>query len=89
MGTARANLLIVDDERKICEILREILEAAGYNIHTALNGTTALRIIEEHDIDLMLLDIKLPDIDGITLLKKSKKIRPQTSVVMISAFGTI
>jgi len=82
-------ILIIDDERKICEILKEILESEGYKTLSTLNGTDALRKLEKNNIDLALLDIKLPDIDGITLLKKIKKINSNTSVIMISAFGTV
>ncbi|MCK4395255.1 sigma-54-dependent Fis family transcriptional regulator [candidate division WOR-3 bacterium] len=82
-------MLIVDDEKKICNILSEILKDEGYAISLSLNGTDAEQIIENNNIDLVLLDLKLPDIDGITLLKRSKKIKPDMSIVMISAFGTI
>jgi two-component system nitrogen regulation response regulator NtrX len=89
MKSSISNILIVDDEQKICEILSEILEGEGYKTHTAYNGADALDNIRKYDIDLMLLDIKLPDMDGITVLKKIKKINPVVSVVMISAFGTV
>jgi len=82
-------ILIVDDEPKICRILEEILEAEGYATQFVLNGTDAIKKLEKNDIDMVLLDIKLPDIDGITLLKKFKKIKPELLVIMISAFGTV
>lgn len=83
------NILIVDDEQKICELMSEILDGAGYNTTTAYNGADALNIITKNEIDLILLDIILPDTDGILLLKKIKKINPLISVVMISAFGNV
>lgn len=89
MKRNRYYILIVDDEKKICNILSEILKDEGYAIALSYNGTEAERIIEKKDIDLVLLDLKLPDIDGITLLKKFKKMKPNVSIVMISAFGTI
>ena len=82
-------ILIVDDEPKICNLLKEILDAEGYETDTALNGADALEKIEDGEIDLVLLDIKLPDIDGIALLKKIKKHSSDISVIMISAFGTV
>ncbi|HEC77619.1 MAG TPA: sigma-54-dependent Fis family transcriptional regulator [candidate division WOR-3 bacterium] len=82
-------ILIVDDEPKICRILEEILEAEGYATQFVLNGTDAIKKLEKNDIDMVLLDIKLPDIDGITLLKKFKKMKPELLVIMISAFGTV
>ncbi len=82
-------ILIIDDEAKICELLKEILDAEGYETDTALNGADGFEKIKKDNIDLILLDIKLPDIDGITLLKKIKKNFSDVSVIMISAFGTV
>jgi two-component system nitrogen regulation response regulator NtrX len=82
-------ILIVDDEKKICDILKEILEHEGYEVSTALNGGDATRVVETDDIHLVLLDIKLPDTDGLSLLKHFSKIRPEIPVIMISAFGTV
>ncbi len=82
-------LLIVDDELKICEILKDILDAEGYGVDFATNGNESLKKIYRNNFDLVLLDIKLPDIDGITILKKIKEYDPDISVIMISAFGTV
>ncbi|MEO0137250.1 MAG: sigma-54 dependent transcriptional regulator [candidate division WOR-3 bacterium] len=82
-------ILIIDDETKICEILKDILENEGYIADFATNGTDGLRKIQKDQIDLVLLDVKLPDIDGLNLLKKIKDFDPNISVIMISAFGTI
>ncbi|MEO0094298.1 MAG: sigma-54 dependent transcriptional regulator [candidate division WOR-3 bacterium] len=82
-------ILIIDDETKICEILKDILENEGYIADFATNGTDGLRKIQKDQIDLVLLDVKLPDIDGLTLLKKIKDFDPDISVIMISAFGTV
>lgn len=82
-------ILIVDDETKICEILKDILENEGYIADFATNGTDGLRKIQKDQIDLVLLDVKLPDIDGLTLLKKIKDFDSDISVIMISAFGTV
>ncbi|MEO0127688.1 MAG: sigma-54 dependent transcriptional regulator [candidate division WOR-3 bacterium] len=82
-------ILIVDDETKICEILKDILDNEGYIADFATNGTDGLRKIQKDQIDLVLLDVKLPDIDGLTLLKKIKDFDSDISVIMISAFGTV
>ncbi|OQX55995.1 MAG: hypothetical protein B5M53_03505 [Candidatus Cloacimonas sp. 4484_209] len=89
MDNNKYNILIVDDEKKICNILSEILKDEGYHIALSYNGTDAQAIVEEDNVDLILLDMRLPDIDGIALLKRFKEIKPDISVVMISAFGTI
>ena len=72
MENTKYNILIVDDEKKICNILSEILEDEGYAISLSFNGTDAQKIIKNNNIDLVLLDLKLPDIDGITLLRRFK-----------------
>jgi DNA-binding NtrC family response regulator len=82
-------ILIVDDETKICEILKDILIGEGYDADFAINGTEGLKKIQKGKFDLVLLDIKLPDIDGLTILKKMKEFDPDISVIMISAFGTV
>lgn len=87
--TTRARILIVDDERKICEILKDILESEGYSVDFVLNGYDALRKVQKNGFDLLLLDMKLPDIDGLTVLKRIKEINTEIGVIMISAFGTV
>lgn len=89
MDKDRSRLLIVDDEKKICEILHEILHGESYEVVTALKGQNALEKMRHNSFDLILLDIKLPDISGIDILKTIKKQYSDTSVVMISAFGTV
>lgn len=82
-------ILIVDDEKKICHILREILETEGYYAADVFNGADAMKKIGGKPWDLVLLDVKLPDTDGIKLLSTIKKDYPQIAVVMISAYGTV
>ncbi len=82
-------ILIVDDERKICDILTEILENEGYDVSAAYNAADALKKLDRQSFALALIDIKLPDTDGLTLMKKVKQLFPAMSCVVISAFGTI
>jgi two-component system nitrogen regulation response regulator NtrX len=89
MDNAEFNILIVDDEKKICDILKDILDSEEYTIHTANDGAGALKKIETLQYDMIILDIKLPDCNGLTFLKKLKEIMPTIPVIMISAFGTI
>lgn len=85
----KSRILIIDDEIKICEILKDILNGEGYETDFVVNGTEGLKKIQKNRIDLVLLDIILPDIDGLTVLKKIKEFDSEISVIMISAFGTV
>ena len=87
---AKTNILIVDDEQDIRESLRDILEDEGHNIFLAENAKVARLIKEKENIELILLDIWMPDCDGITLLKEwatTNKIN--CPVLMMSGHGTI
>ncbi|MGQ9846037.1 MAG: sigma-54-dependent transcriptional regulator [Bacteroidales bacterium] len=84
-----ANILIVDDERSIRNSLKEILEHENYTIETAENGHQALNILKQKSIDVVLCDIKMPQMDGIELLDIILKEYNSTQVIMISGHGDI
>ncbi|SMP61279.1 response regulator [Anoxynatronum buryatiense] len=64
------NILVVDDEEHILELLKFNLEKAGYQVYMAENGQEALKLLEMHQMDLMVLDLMLPDLDGIEICKR-------------------
>jgi len=82
-------VLIVDDEEGIRESLSGIFEDEGYDIITARSGEEALKILKEQNMDLILLDVWLPGIDGVQTLKEIKDIKPDIPVIMISGHGNI
>lgn len=82
-------ILVVDDEESICQSLKGILVDEGYEVLTAGSGEESLKIIEEELPNLVLLDIWLPGIDGIEVLKIIKSDYPHVQVVMMSGHGTI
>jgi two-component system nitrogen regulation response regulator NtrX len=82
-------ILIVDDEESICQTIRGILTDEGHEVITAASGEEALRMVEEEMPILVLLDIWLPGIDGLEVLKAIKTGHPQILVVMMSGHGTI
>ena len=85
-----AHILIVDDERDIRELLKEILEDEGYEVSVAENGESARLARRARRPDLVLLDIWMPDVDGISLLKEwSDERGPATPVIMMSGHGTV
>ncbi len=82
-------ILVVDDEEGICLSLKGILTDEGYDVLTAMSGEECLRLIEDELPDLILLDIWLPGMDGIEVLKVVKSRYPQIQVIMMSGHGTI
>lgn len=86
----KPSILIVDDEPDICSSVRDILEDEGYVVKVAENGETARRALRHSTPDLILLDIWMPDIDGITLLKEiTSDLAINTPVIMMSGHGTV
>ncbi len=82
-----ATVLIVDDESSIIFSLTEAMQDAGYRVITSANGEEAVREAKESSPDIVLLDMKLPDIDGLKVLEQIKTINPKTPVIMMSAYG--
>ncbi len=81
-------VLVVDDERDICRMISNILKEEGYKVDKAYDGEQAIRKVKARGYNLMLLDYKLPDIDGIDVLKEIRRIKPSLKVIMISAYGS-
>ena len=87
MGQEIMKVLVVDDEDFICELLDEFLSLKGYDVTTARNGDEALLDFVENKPDLVLLDIRMPGISGVKVLRKIKNIDKDVRVIMLSAFG--
>ncbi|HEX6803169.1 MAG TPA: sigma-54 dependent transcriptional regulator [Terriglobales bacterium] len=83
------SVLIIDDEAEIRESLQTLLELEGYEAETAPNGAEGLARLGERPFDLVLLDLALPDRNGIELLPQIRALDPQISVIMITAYGTV
>jgi DNA-binding response OmpR family regulator len=79
-------ILIVDDDQNILRLYKEELEEDGYQIVTASNGKEAMEQFEKEAPDLVTLDILLPDVDGIKLLRQMKEKRPRLPVIMSTAY---
>ena len=67
------NILVVDDEKEIADLLEVYLKSDGYTVHKFYNGTEALQCIEQTDLDLAVLDVMLPDIDGFRVCQKIRE----------------
>lgn len=84
----KAKILVIDDEKVFLESLLNILNQEGYNAFGATSAEEGIKFLKENNPDVILLDVRLPDVDGITLLKYIKEIK-NVPVIMISAYGTI
>jgi DNA-binding response OmpR family regulator len=82
-------ILLVDDEKNIRLTLSHSLESLGLPIRTAVNGEEALQKLQEVEFGLLLLDLKMPGLDGMEVLRRVRKRWPKTRVIMITAHGTI
>jgi two-component system response regulator PilR (NtrC family) len=82
-------LLIVDDEEGYRQVLKAIFDAEGYGVETANDGRSALARLKNGKVDLIVSDVRMPDIDGIELLKTSRELNPDIGVVLMTAFGTL
>ena len=85
----KGKILIADDERTIRETVSMILNEEGYDTDAVPNGKEALELLEAKNYDILITDIKMPEMDGMELINQSFKICPQTSVIIITAHGSI
>ncbi len=88
MIKTKAKILIVDDEEAMCELLNVILSKDGYQVTATTDGLEALKSFRKSSFDVIIQDIKMPEIDGITLMQKFKEIDPLVAVIIITAFST-
>jgi two-component system response regulator HydG len=88
-GANFLNLVIVDDERSIREACREVAQSLGFNAFVADSVEHVYRVLDEHGIDVVLLDLKLPGVGGLEALREIKSRRPDAVVVVITGHGTV
>jgi DNA-binding response OmpR family regulator len=89
MNQAEVRILVVDDERNIRNNLGMVLEAEGYKVDTAGNGDDALLRVKEGRYDIAFIDIQMPKMDGLEVLRYVRGLRPKMPVVMLTAYGTV
>ncbi|MBI3989293.1 MAG: sigma-54-dependent Fis family transcriptional regulator [candidate division NC10 bacterium] len=85
----KERILAVDDEENLLHFLSKLLKGEGYRVEVARAGGEALERAKEADFDLAILDLKLPDMDGMAVLRAFREMAPEANVVMITAYGSI
>lgn len=81
------SILVIDDEEMMRNLLTKILGRDGYSVTTAADGESALEILEQGQVDLIISDLRMPGLDGFELLKIVKQKYPDMGVIMMTAFG--
>ena len=84
-----AKILVVDDDEQMREDIAEMLSREGYEVAHVGSGEEALKKLKKEDIDVILTDLMMPGIDGMEVLRQSKKLKPAVRIIMITGFGTI
>src|SRR5476649_64261 len=87
--TQSANVLIIDDEQGLASLIARILTLEGFNIFNSYTAQEGLKTLMLEDIHVVISDVKLPDINGVELVKLIKEKKPYVEVISLTAYGTI
>jgi len=82
-------VLLVDDEEEFVETLAERMRIRGMDVSTSNSGANALQLVDDEDFDVVVLDLKMPGVDGIEALKRIKRRRPDIQVVLLTGHATV
>lgn len=84
---ARRKILVIDDELELLNLLQAVLEAKGYQAFCATSGAAGIRLHDREHPDLIVLDLRMPEMDGIEVLRRIRQRDPVVRVVILTAFG--
>jgi DNA-binding NtrC family response regulator len=82
-------ILVIDDELFVRELLQEFLTKEGYKVYTAESGEKGIELVKATPVEIALIDLKMPGIDGISTLKEIKRIAPNTTAIILTGYPTI
>ncbi|MBI4296762.1 MAG: response regulator [Chloroflexi bacterium] len=84
---ARLKILVVDDNQDFCESVRDILEAEGHEVQATYDGQSAVELAQKECFGLILMDLVIPGMDGVTAIKAIRKTSPSVPIIVVTAFG--
>jgi DNA-binding response OmpR family regulator len=84
----KSNILVVDDEPVARQSLSDILRLEGYAVNAVPNGQAAVEYVRTHPVDLMIVDLRMPGMDGLEVVQVVNSVSPETEVILLTAFGT-
>ena len=85
----KINVLVVDDDEDTRDVLEDILEDAGYSVWTADSGEQAVAMLAETPMDLVLTDMRMPGQDGLDVLEETKRLSPETDVIVMTGYASV
>ncbi|MFP4158775.1 MAG: response regulator [Desulfobacterales bacterium] len=85
---SKAAILLVDDEEEFVNTLAERLEIRGFQPEVATSGQQAVEIMEKRNFDVMVLDVKMPGMDGLKVMERAKDLRPDLPVILLTGHGS-
>jgi DNA-binding NtrC family response regulator len=85
----KARVLLLDDEKELVDVMKERLELAGYTVTSCYEIETALKSVKAEEYDVAILDLVMPDTDGITAMLRIKMVRPLIEILVLSGRGTL
>ena len=80
-------ILVVDDNPAMADTLADILEVKGFSVHAAASGTEALKILREQPVDILLTDVKMPEMNGLELYRETRKLYPRLITIFMTAYA--
>ena len=84
----KIRVLLVDDEKEFLESLSERFELRGFEVYKAQSGSEAIRVVEKNKIHAAVVDLKMPDMDGLVTITKLKEIQPKIKTILLTGFGS-
>ena len=84
-----SSILVVDDEAIVTSLIRDALEDEGYEIQTASSGEAALQLVEQHQFELVISDIRMPRMDGIEMIKKIREYQPNIGIIFMTGYANL